>query len=271
MYAIRAFPDNICNSRVDAFVYSQVMTGALESRGRKFSLELVRVTKKLFMEVSERNIHLSLNFIESRVDEADAPSRRLSCSDARLSRESFGNVESGFSAELGHSSDPMAQNYLRISRLLGIHLSLGLLFRTTTRANMVGSQYLAPSAAQARLKFYTSLVGDHISGKQLTMHSRRSSTAVSLALEGVSLHEIMDHVGWKNSKTALHYIRLRQVVNPAEAAAKLADLPLDTGETDRRVNRLEGFVPAFGNQTEGKLTFFLILARFKRGVARKPL
>ena len=75
----------------------------------------------------------------------------------------------------------------------------------------------------------------------------RSGAAVSLALEGVSLHEIMDHVWWKSNKTALHYIKLRQVVNPAGAAAKLADLPRDTGETYRRVNRLEGFVPAFGN------------------------
>ena len=39
--------------------------------------------------------------------------------------------------------------------------------------------------------------------------------AVSLALEGVSHHELMDHVEWKSSKTALHYIKLRQMVNPA--------------------------------------------------------
>ena len=111
---------------------------------------------------------------------------------------------------------------------------------------MVGSQYLEPSAAQACLKFYTSLVEGQISGKQLTMNSFHSGAAVSLALEGVSLHEIMDHVGWKTSKTALHYIKLRRVVNPAGVAAKLADLPLDTGETNRRVDWLEGFPPAFG-------------------------
>ena len=38
--------------------------------------------------------------------------------------------------------------YFRISRFLGIHSSPGFLFRTTTRANIVGSQYLEPSAAQ---------------------------------------------------------------------------------------------------------------------------
>ena len=54
---------------------------------------------------------------------------------------------------------------------------------------------------------------------------------MSLALEGVSLHEIMDHVGWKTSKTALHYIKLRQAVNPAGAAARLENLPQGTGES----------------------------------------
>lgn len=86
---------------------------------------------------------------------------------------------------------------------------------------------------------------DRIPSKQLTLHSFRSGAAVSLALVGVNLNEIMDDIGWKSSKTALHYIKLRQVVNPSGAAARLANLPLDTGESYRRVNRLEGFTPAF--------------------------
>ena len=96
-----------------------------------------------------------------------------------------------------------------------MQLSPGFLFRTITKANLVGSQYLEPSAAWARLTFCTSLVGDQISGKQLTMHSFRGGAVVSSALEGVRLREIMDHVGWKSSKIALHNITLRQVVNPA--------------------------------------------------------
>ena len=70
---------------------------------------------------------------------------------------------------------------------------------------------------------------------------------MSLALEGVSLHEIMDHVGWRCSKTTLHYIKLKQVVNPAGAAAKLADLPLKSGESYKRLNNLKGFSQAFPN------------------------
>lgn len=42
------------------------------------------------------------------MNEADAPSRRLSRSDARLSRESFASAESEFVGELGHSFDLMA-------------------------------------------------------------------------------------------------------------------------------------------------------------------
>ena len=68
---------------------------------------------------------------------------------------------------------------------------------------------------------------------------------MSLALEGVSLHEIMDHVGWRSDKTALHYIKLKQVVNPAGAAAKLADLPLETGGVHKHLNNLRGFRQAF--------------------------
>ena len=57
VHAIRALPDEI---RVDACVDSKVMIGAWESQGGKTSLQLMRVTKLLFHEVSSRNIQLSL-------------------------------------------------------------------------------------------------------------------------------------------------------------------------------------------------------------------
>lgn len=92
VYAIRAFPDNIRNSRLDAFVDSQVMIGAWESQGGKTSLELVRITKQLFWEVSSRNIHLNLQYVES----------------TRLSLESFAKVDNAFGGKTGHSFDLMA-------------------------------------------------------------------------------------------------------------------------------------------------------------------
>ena len=66
-----------------------------------------------------------------------------------------------------------------------------------------------------------------------------------LLCQGVSLHEIMDHVGWKNSSTALHYIKLKQVVNPAGATVKLADLNVEIGKTYMSLNNLKDFSQAF--------------------------
>ena len=121
--------------------------------------------------------------------------------------------------------------YVSVCKSIGIKLVPGFLFRPVTKSNTVSSHSLGSSAAQARL--------------YLTIHGFRSAAAVSLALEGVSLHEIMDHVGWKTSKTALHYIKLRQVVNPAGVAARLANLPQGTDESYKRLNNLQGFTQAF--------------------------
>ena len=109
--------------------------------------------------------------------------------------------------------------YFNICKLLGIKLAPGFLFRSVTKSNSVSPFFLESAAAQARLKPYTSVLGKHLSGDSFTIHGFRSGAVVSLALEGVSLHGIMDHVGWKSSETALHYIKLKQVVNPAGAAA----------------------------------------------------
>ncbi|CAH3167865.1 unnamed protein product [Porites lobata] len=70
---------------------------------------------------------------------------------------------------------------------------------------------------RARLNEYTNaeFVRDklHVTrvsmGDRFTLHGFRRGAGISLALAGVSLHEIMDHVGRKNSRTALHYIKLK--------------------------------------------------------------
>ncbi|KXJ12901.1 hypothetical protein AC249_AIPGENE11857 [Exaiptasia diaphana] len=62
---------------------------------------------------------------------------------------------------------------------------------------------------------------------------------------GAALHEIMDNIGWRSSKTALHYIKLRQVLNRAEAAARLPDLDPTSGNEYRKLNDLAGFSQAF--------------------------
>ena len=63
-------------------------------------------------------------------------------------------------------------------------------FRSVTKSSSVSPFSLESAAAQARLKTYTSVLGKHLSGDHFTIHGFRSGVAVSLALEGVSLHEI---------------------------------------------------------------------------------
>jgi integrase len=137
--------------------------------------------------------------------------------------------------------------YFDICKSLGIALGSGFLFRSVTRSGAVSDKSLAPQAAQARLNVYISSdsLRGHLTRERYTLHGFRSGVAVSLALAGVSLHEIMDHVGWKSSRTAMHYIKLRQVVNPAGAAAQLADLDYDVGKTYMNLNNLDGFLPLF--------------------------
>ena len=137
--------------------------------------------------------------------------------------------------------------YFNICRLLKIELQPGYLFRSVTKEGKSSFKALEPQAVQARLNEYTN--AESVRGKftsdRYTPHGFRSGAAISLALAGVSLHDIMDHVGWKNSRTALHYIKLKQVANPAGAAAKLAVLDCDIGRAYMRLNNLEGFSPVF--------------------------
>ena len=105
------------------------------------------------------------------------------------------------------------------------------MLRSVTRSGNISPKHLDSEAAQARLSVYTTSLGDQLSGDRYTLHGVRSGAAVSFALSGVSLHEIMDHVGWKNSSTALHYIKLKQVVNPAGETVKLADSNVEIGKT----------------------------------------
>ena len=135
--------------------------------------------------------------------------------------------------------------YLNICDLLKVNVLSGFLFHTVSKQGLITSKALEPSAAQARLDLYVKSVKARLSNSSFTLHGFRSGVAVSLALADVSLDRIMDHVGWKSSKTALHYIKLKEVVNPEGAAAKLSKIHVDTGKTYKARNNLEGSTKAF--------------------------
>ena len=94
------------------------------------------------------------------------------------------------------------------------------------------------AAAKSRLNLYSAELRGQLSSERFTLHGFHSGSAVSLAQVDVDLNDIMDHVGWKNSRTALHYIKLKQVVNPAGAGAKLGALHPDTGKVYKSLDCL---------------------------------
>ena len=105
VHATRALPEEIRDARVDACLDSKVIIGAWEGQGGKTSLQLMQVTKQLYLEVSSRNIQLSLQYVESNKNKADAPSRLLSRTDSKLSAEAFVAVDHAIGGVTGHSFD----------------------------------------------------------------------------------------------------------------------------------------------------------------------
>ena len=77
------------------------------------------------------------------------------------------------------------------------------------------------------------------------LHGFRSGCAITLALTGANLSEIMDHVGWNRRHTALYYLQLTKVLNPSGTSAKLASATVDTAQQPwQDVNELKRFVCA---------------------------
>lgn len=134
--------------------------------------------------------------------------------------------------------------YVMIARQLQVDVTNGYLFRPTTPQGEIRVAPLSSSTAEARLKGYLKEMGTD-EGRE-TLHGFRSGCAITLALSGADLSEIMDHVGWTRRHTALHYLQLAKVLNPTGASGRLAAVgssPVTTGWEE--VNTLKCFVSAF--------------------------
>jgi hypothetical protein len=78
------------------------------------------------------------------------------------------------------------------------------------------------------------------------LHGFRAGCAITLALSGAELSEMMDHVGWSRRHTALYYMKLGRVLNPSGASAHLAAADRLNTTTDwQDINQLKRFVCAF--------------------------
>ena len=115
---------------------------------------------------------------------------------------------------------------------------------------MIVHASVSSSAAEARLKGYLKEMG---SDNGETLYAFRAGCAVTLALSGAEVSEIMDHVGCTRRHTALHYLQLAKVLNLAGASARLSavNIPAVTSEW-HDINDLKRFVCAFPSDTPRK-------------------
>ena len=76
-------------------------------------------------------------------------------------------------------------------------------------ASKGASGILLTPSAEARLKYY---LKDAKIDEGETLHGFRSGSAITLALSGSQLADVMSHVGWSNTGTALYYMKLAEVL-----------------------------------------------------------
>lgn len=82
-------------------------------------------------------------------------------------------------------------------------LTCGYLFRPRTPDVGIKDAPFTSSAAESRLKGYLKEMN---ADDGETLHGFRAGCAITLALTGADLTEIMDHVGWTRRHTILHAV-----------------------------------------------------------------
>ena len=84
-----------------------------------------------------------------------------------------------------------------------------------------------------------------------TAHSFRSGCAVTLALSGSDLAEVMGHVGWERAHTARYYMQLEKVLRHDSTCALMAaavdddHATADLTQLYQDLNSVRDFVLAF--------------------------
>ena len=150
--------------------------------------------------------------------------------------------------------------YISLCDLLKISIQRGFLFRPLNPSGEILPAPLESAAAQARISMYVRQI-PAFANQNVTLHGLRSGCAISLSIARVKLDAIMDHVGWKSSSSARHYIKLSQVLGFGGAADILSSLEVDLAKVYKLYNNLHGFTIAF--ETLGLLLFILCFCRKK--------
>ena len=145
------------------------------------------------------------------------------------------------------------ERYMEVTRDIRVDLTRGYLFRPITPDLGIKDAPFTSSAAESRLKGYLKEMN---ADNGETLHGFRSGCAITLALTGADLAEIMDHVGWTTRHTALYYMQLAKVLNPAGASARLAsNIGTEPSCSWQDINQLKRFVCAFPAVDRGKRSY----------------
>ena len=84
-----------------------------------------------------------------------------------------------------------------------------------------------------------------------TLHGFHTGCAITLALTGADLSEIMDHVGWTRRHTASHYMQLANVLNP-RSARLASNVGSEATSTWQEINQLKRFTCVLPSHSPAK-------------------
>ena len=101
--------------------------------------------------------------------------------------------------------------YIPFSSAISLDLLSGFFFRPLNSLGKIQNKQLANSTLQSRIRSYLEEANIY-NGE--TFHSFRAGLAITLALSGSQLADIMEHVGWRRPPMASHYLKVAQVLRP---------------------------------------------------------
>ena len=112
------------------------------------------------------------------------------------------------------------ERYMATTRAMKVDLTDGFLFRPTTAQGAIPPLFISSEAMNGRLGTYPR---EAAMDEGETAHSFRPGCAITLALSGSVLADVMTHVGWERSDTASYYMQLEKVLHHDSTSALLGN------------------------------------------------
>lgn len=137
------------------------------------------------------------------------------------------------------------ETYVAVASELRVSVTDSYLFRPTDPPGHIVNKPFTSSSAEARLKLY---LKEAQIDKGETLHSFRSGSAITLALSGSQLADIMSHIGWNNKETAFYYVKLAEVLcidSPSHLLSADCSVTLALTDNYMEINRLKNSVSTF--------------------------